>query len=69
MGKQPVAWREYYEEYYLIVHQESMEMCTGRRDITALLLKKALNTIQQYNHKPPDCVKKKNFIIMCHALA
>ena len=35
-GKQPVAWKEYCEEYWLKELQESMDRCTGRRDITAL---------------------------------
>ena len=29
--------------------QESMDMCTGRHDITEVLLKTALNTIQSIN--------------------
>ena len=46
VGKQPVAWKEYSAEYWLKVLQESMSMCTGRHDITEILLKTALNTIK-----------------------
>ena len=46
MGKQPVAWREYCAEHWLKELQESMDMCTGHLDITEVLLKTALNTIQ-----------------------
>ena len=50
VGKQTVAWKEYCAEYWLKELQESMDRCTGRRDITEILLKKALNTIQ-YNRR------------------
>ena len=43
MGKQPVAWKEYCAEYCLKKLQDSMNRCTGRRDITEILLKTALN--------------------------
>ena len=46
VGKHPVAWKEYCAEYWLKELQESMNRCTGRRDITEILLKTALNTIQ-----------------------
>ena len=46
MGKQPVAWEEYCAEYWLKELQESMDRCTGCRDITERLLKTVLNTIQ-----------------------
>ena len=46
VGKQPVAWKEYYVEHLVKELQESMDKCTGRRDITEILLKTALNTIQ-----------------------
>ena len=46
MGKQPVAWKEYCAEYWLKEIQESMDRCTDCRDITEILLKTALNTIQ-----------------------
>ena len=47
--KQPVAWKEYWAEYWLKELQESMGRCTGRRDITEVLLKTALTTIQSIN--------------------
>ena len=47
--KQPVALKEYFEEYWLKKHQESIDRCTGRRDIAEILLKTALNTIQSIN--------------------
>ena len=46
MGKQPVAWKKYSEEYWLKELKYSMDMCTGRRDIAGILLKTALSTIQ-----------------------
>ena len=46
LGKQPVAWKEYCAEYWLKELQESMDRCTGHSDITEVLLKMALNTIQ-----------------------
>ena len=46
LGKQPVAWKEFYAEYWLKELQESMDRCTGRRDINEILLKTALNTTQ-----------------------
>ena len=46
VGKQPVAWKEYCAEYWLIELQESMDRCTGRHDMTEILLKRALNNIQ-----------------------
>ena len=33
MGKQPVARKEYSEEYWLTELQEGVERITGRRDI------------------------------------
>ena len=50
VGKQPVAWKEYWAEYWLKELQESIDRCTGRRDITEILLKSALNTIQSISH-------------------
>ena len=38
VGKQPVAWKEYCSEYWLRERQESMDGCTGHRDITETLL-------------------------------
>ena len=49
LGKQPVAWKENCAEYWLKELQESMDRCTGRCDITEILLKTALNTIQSIN--------------------
>ena len=46
VGKQPVAWKEYCAEYWLKELLEGMDRCTGRRDITEILLKTALNTTQ-----------------------
>ena len=46
VGKQTVAWTEYCAEYWLKELQESMDRCTGRRDITEILLNTALNTVQ-----------------------
>ena len=45
VGKQPVAWKEYCSEYWLKELQESMDMCTGCRNITEIPLKTALNAI------------------------
>ena len=42
-----MAWKEYRAEYWKL--QESMDRCTGRRDITEILLKTSLNTIQSIN--------------------
>ena len=50
----PVTWKEYCAKYGLKELQESMDSCTGRRDIFEILLKKALNyTINQsfQNHR------------------
>ena len=44
--KQPVAWKEYCAKYWLKELQESMDRSTGCHDITEILLKTALNTIQ-----------------------
>ena len=49
VGKQPVAWKEYCVEYWSKELQESMDKCTGRRHITDILLKTALNAIQLIN--------------------
>ena len=50
VGKQPVARKEYCAEYWLKELQENMNRCTDRRDITEVLYKTALNTIQSINH-------------------
>ena len=46
VGKQPVAWKECCADYWLKELQESMDRCTGRHDITEILFKTTLNTIQ-----------------------
>ena len=46
VGKQPPAWKKYSAEYWLKELQDSMDRCTGRPDITEILWKTALNTIQ-----------------------
>ena len=55
VGKQTVAWKEYCAEFWLKELQESMDMCTGRRDITEILLKTVLNTIQSIDHSVTFC--------------
>ena len=42
-------WKEYCADYWLKELQESMDRYTGHRDITEVLLKTALNTIQSIN--------------------
>ena len=54
VGKQPVAWKEYCAEYWLKGPQESMDRCSGHRDITEILLKTALNTIESISYKNTD---------------
>ena len=49
VGKQPVALKEYCAEYWLKKLQESMDRCTGHRDINEIVLKTALNTILSIN--------------------
>ena len=49
VGKQPVGWKEYCEEYWLKEPKESMDRCTDCCNITEILLKVALNTIQSIN--------------------
>ena len=44
--KQPVAWKDNCAEYWLKELKESMDRCTGRCNISEILLKTALNTIQ-----------------------
>ena len=46
LGKQPVAWIEYCVEYWLKELHKSMDTCTGLCDITEMLLKMALHTVQ-----------------------
>ena len=54
VGKPPVARKEYCVEKWLKEPQESMDRCTGRRDIIEILLKTALNTIQAINQYFPN---------------
>ena len=49
VGKQRVAWKEYYAECWLKKIQVSMDRCTGRCDITEILLTTALKSIQSIN--------------------
>ena len=49
VGKQPMDWKEYRAKHWLKELQESIDRCTGRRDITEILLKTALNTIKSIN--------------------
>ena len=42
-------WKEYCAEYWLKELQESMDRCTGRCDITEIMLKMAFKTIQSIN--------------------
>ena len=51
VGKQPVTWKEHCAEYWLKELKENMDRCIGRRDITEILLKTALNTIQSINQR------------------
>ena len=41
-----MAWKEYWGEYRLKDLQESMDRCTGRHDISEILLKMVLNPMQ-----------------------
>ena len=52
VGRQPVAWKENCAEHCLKELQESMDRCTGHHNITEVLLKMALNTIQSINLNP-----------------
>ena len=38
VGKQSVAWKEYCVEHWLKELQESMDRCTGGRDMSEILL-------------------------------
>ena len=46
-----MAWKEYCAECWSKEHGESMDRCTGRRDMTEILLKTALN-INHCSHDP-----------------
>ena len=64
VGKQPVAWKEYCAKYGLKELQESMDRCTGCRNITELLLQNSVKhfTINQLlsplNHPITFCVSE-----------
>ena len=47
--------KKYCAEYWLKELQESMDRCTGHHDITEIVLKTALNTIQSINSKILQC--------------
>ena len=47
--KWPEVWKEYCPEYCLKELQEGLDRCTDRCNITEILLKTALNTIQPTN--------------------
>ena len=50
VGKQPVALGKMTcAGYWLKELQESMDRCTGRRDVSDILLKTTLNTIKLFN--------------------
>ena len=59
VGKQPVAGKEYCVEYWSKEVQESMDRCTGCRNITEILLKMVLNTIhlERKKKKRKSCIK------------
>ena len=59
VGKQPVAWKEYCAEYWLKELQESMNGCTGRHDVTEILLKTAINTIESINQSISQSINKR----------
>ena len=61
--KQPVAWKEYCAEYFLKDLQENMDRCTGRRDVTEILLKTALNTRQSINQSINQSTFLKQFLL------
>ena len=58
VGKQPVAWKEYCVEYWLKELQESLDRCTGIRDINWSTVETALNTIQSINFSMRGIVVK-----------
>ena len=61
VGKQPVVWKEYFADYWLKKLQESKDRCTGCHDITEILLKTVLNTIQSINHH--EVQNERNYIL------
>ena len=54
-----MAWKEYCAEYWFKELQESMDRCNGRSNITKILLKMALSTIQ------PSANQRKTFEKSC----
>ena len=63
VGKQPLAWKEYCAEYWLIELQESMDMCTDHSGITGTLLKMPLNTIDPYIHPTGYQSSRNQFVL------
>ena len=53
-----MAWKEYCAENWLKELQESMDRCSGHCDITGILLKMALNTIQSILYNLLTCEEK-----------
>ena len=53
VGKQPVARKEYCTEFWSEDFQESMGRCTGCYDVSEIMFKTALNTIQQISYTFP----------------
>ena len=51
VGKQSMASKEYCREFWLKELEESTNRCTGHRNITEILLKRARNTIQSIKLK------------------
>ena len=51
VGKQPVGRKEYCAECWLKELQENMDRSTGHHDVTEILPKTLLNTLQSINHK------------------
>ena len=55
-----LAWKECFAEHWLKELQESICICTGRSDITEIMLKTALNTVQSINQlrvNPKELIK------------
>ena len=57
LRKQPVASKEDRAEYWLKELQESMDRCTGCRNLTEIWLKMELNTIQVINQSFLTCIR------------
>ena len=72
-GKQSLAWRENCAEYWLKRNsrQASENGCTGFHNITEIMLKMALNTIQSINHNVIYLFNNKisyhaKYIVLCN---